>query len=114
MPPVPLTPEVWQFLLTAMRNLCSHSAAQPIGHLLQGPRDRQALLGERGRAQVHGHHCVFLRTQACEVRKTGSAQARRKVSTLVRTKGSGEVVVVMGAFFLLLGACSHFGVQLTP
>lgn len=83
LPPGPLTLEIWQFLLAAMRNLCSHFAAQPIGHLLQGPRDRQALLGERGGAQVHGHHCVFLRTQACEVRKTGSAQAGCELSTPV-------------------------------
>lgn len=74
-----------------MRNLCSHFAAQPIGHLLQGPRDRQALLGEQGGAQVHGHHCVFLRTQACEVGKTGSAQARCGLSTPVRTEGQGYI-----------------------
>lgn len=77
-------------MLAAMRNLCSHFAAQPIGHLLQGPRDRQALLGKRGGAQVHGHHCVFLRTQACEVGKTGSAQVRCGLSTPVRTEGQGR------------------------
>lgn len=77
-------------MLATMRNLCSHFAAQPIGHLLQGPRDRQALLGKRGGAQVHGHHCVFLRTQACEVGKTGSAQVRCGLSTPVRTEGQGR------------------------
>lgn len=88
-PPGSLTLEIWQLLLAAMRNLCSHFAAQPIGHLFQGPRDRQALLGERGGAQVHGHHCVFLRTQACEVRKTGSAQAGWELSTPIRTESRG-------------------------
>lgn len=79
LPPGPLTLEVRQLLLAAMRNLCSHFAAQSIGHLLQGPGDRQTLLGKLGRAQVHGHHGVFLRTQACEVGKTGSAQASQIV-----------------------------------